>query len=309
MAWWGPLLVNAVVLSMLLTPLVMRRLPAWLSQKRFPVPDIDAETIQRLSNQGEGGVKRAIIAGYGPIGRNLSRILTQQGVACTVIEMNAKTVKRLDAIGMPAVFGDASHADVLEAAGVQEAQLIALTHPDVRNVELALQQARRLNPSIYALARSRYAPPVQRLRQVGASAVIYEEFESSLSFAFLSLSALGFPREITASLIAQLRQRSDPQAADPFADDAPSAAGRLSIFADAQIEWLTLADGSPLAGKTLAESAIRGETGANILAHLDASGAFQQSPDPQTCLKPGDILVAMGAPEQLKTLESLIAPA
>ena len=64
--------------------------------------------------------------------------------------------------------------------------------------------------------------------------------------------------------------------------------------------------GSPFAGKALRETGIRRETGCTILAvKQGATGKFLSNPPSDTLLQPGDVLIVLGTPGQLRRLMSL----
>ena len=60
---------------------------------------------------------RAVVVGYGPVGRTLCRLLRENGIEPTVIEMNLETVQRLRTEGATAVYGDAGRPETLERGG------------------------------------------------------------------------------------------------------------------------------------------------------------------------------------------------
>ena len=59
---------------------------------------------------------RAVVVGYGPTGRTVTRLLRENDIDPTVIELNIDTVRQLRDAGVTAVYGDASQRDTLEAA-------------------------------------------------------------------------------------------------------------------------------------------------------------------------------------------------
>jgi hypothetical protein len=69
-----------------------------------------------------------------------------------------------------------------------------------------------------------------------------------------------------------------------------------------EIRWVTLAPGSPLAGRTLAESALRSRTGVSVVAIVRA-GHTMNNPDPGTRLEGGDRVALLGSPEQVTVVE------
>ena len=52
--------------------------------------------------------RRAIVIGYGPTGRTVTRLLRENGIEPTVIELNVDTVRQLRQDGVAAVYGDAT---------------------------------------------------------------------------------------------------------------------------------------------------------------------------------------------------------
>ena len=59
----------------------------------------------------------AVVVGYGPVGRSVDEALRQAGTPTVVIDLNMDTVAEIRASGRQAIFGDASHAEILRQAG------------------------------------------------------------------------------------------------------------------------------------------------------------------------------------------------
>ena len=70
------------------------------------------------------------------------------------------------------------------------------------------------------------------------------------------------------------------------------------------IDWLTVPDGSPVAGVSLGDAAIRTKTGASIVAII-REGTTVPSPTPDFVLAGDDVAVAVGTPEGLEKLYEL----
>jgi len=133
---------------------------------------------------------RAIVVGYGPTGRTLTRLLRDNGIDATVIELNMDTARRLREEGIAAVYGDASHRDTLEAAGIGSAGSLILT-ADLPNSEEAIRQARTINPDIQVLARTAYLRDLKPLRHAGAQRAFSGEGEVALALSQAILERLG----------------------------------------------------------------------------------------------------------------------
>ena len=133
---------------------------------------------------------RAVIIGYGPTGRTLTRLLSDNGVQPTVIELNMDTVRKLRDEGVAAVYGDTSHRDVLTAAGVRESRVLIVT-ADVPNIKEVIRLARDLNPKLRVLARTTHLRDVDGLHAAGANEVFSGEGEVALALTEAILQRLG----------------------------------------------------------------------------------------------------------------------
>jgi TrkA domain protein len=81
----------------------------------------------------------------------------------------------------------------------------------------------------------------------------------------------------------------------------------LSVpLGDAIIEWVDLPAESPLAGRTLADTNLRAETGASVIAVQRGPDTIP-NPEPGFDLAAGDILVALGSRSEQATLRRLVA--
>jgi monovalent cation:H+ antiporter-2, CPA2 family len=134
---------------------------------------------------------RAVIIGYGPSGRTLTRLLQDSGIVPTIVELNMDTVRRLREDGVSAVYGDATHRDTLRSAGVANAGSLILSAANMDRGEEVIRQARELNPSIRVLARTPYLRGGAALRRAGADEVFSGEGEVALALTEAVLRRLG----------------------------------------------------------------------------------------------------------------------
>lgn len=126
-----------------------------------------------------------IIAGYGPVGRSLADRLSRRGVPITVIELNPRTVQKQATLGRSIVYGDVTNAEVLESAGIREADALVIAIPDEMAVLRACQMARALVPGLFIAARASFLSQAIKARQMGADSVIVEEIVTAEAMAAL----------------------------------------------------------------------------------------------------------------------------
>jgi len=144
---------------------------------------------------------RAIVIGYGPTGRTVTRLLRENGISPTVVELNMDTVRQLRQTGISAVYGDARHPDSLVTAGLRHAgNLIISGDAGAREIT---EIARQLNPRVHIFVRSVYLRDVPPLRSAGAEQVFSGEGEVALAMTEAVLRRLG----ATADQIDRERDR------------------------------------------------------------------------------------------------------
>lgn len=134
----------------------------------------DVKPGQRIKSLAD----HAIVCGYGPVGQKLVEALDEAGVPSIVVDLNAETVRRLHKAGRPVLFADAAHSETWDLAGVERARLIAFTFPDTNTTTAALPIILRHNRELTIIARAKFAPEAEALRQQGVHAVIHDEAES-----------------------------------------------------------------------------------------------------------------------------------
>jgi monovalent cation:H+ antiporter-2, CPA2 family len=120
-----------------------------------------------------------VIAGFGPVGRSLAESFDKLGMTYTVIDLNPRTAIRQGSLGRSIVYGDVTNPDVLERAGVTEADAVCLTIPDGDAVLRACSAIRQLAPSVYIAARTNFLSQALRAKTLGADHVIVEEIATA----------------------------------------------------------------------------------------------------------------------------------
>lgn len=123
-----------------------------------------------------------IIVGFGLAGRCVVDLLDGAKVPYTIVEKNPVTVETQRALGRNIIEGRASDTQTLIDAGLNTADILALTIPDEGAVLRATSLARRLRPKIHIIARTNYSSKGMRAVQLGADEVIKAEQAVALQF-------------------------------------------------------------------------------------------------------------------------------
>jgi CPA2 family monovalent cation:H+ antiporter-2 len=188
-------LVATAIVSIAINPLLYRavapleRMIPW----RRPTATAGANT-HEISEPSDPR-HRAVVIGYGPVGRTVARLLRQNAVTPTIVDLNIETVQTLRGEGQPAIYGDAGQRDTLISAGVPSAGAILLSVAGLPEAREVIRTARELNPSILIMARTAYIRELVALKAAGADVVYSGEGEVALSFTETILDRLGATAE------------------------------------------------------------------------------------------------------------------
>jgi CPA2 family monovalent cation:H+ antiporter-2 len=186
------IVVAVAIASITINPLTFKvivPLDRWLARRRGRRAGIEDEGDVRTSSslEPEG---RALVIGYGPTGRTVSRLLRENSIMPTIVDLNLDTVHRIRDDGGSAVYGDARYAETLITAGIRHAGTLILSGSDSGAAEI-IRVARDLNPKVHTFVRSGYLRDVPELEQVGAGQVFTGEGEVALAMTEAVLRDLG----------------------------------------------------------------------------------------------------------------------
>jgi len=295
------------VLTMLVTPFALQSGPMLLDglERLIPLDRLlPGFRPQALTPVGEPLTDHVIVAGYGLNGRNLAAALRSIRAPYLIVELNAQTVRQARGRGEPAFYGDATREEILRGLGAERARMLVVAISDPAATRRMVRVARGLNPRIYIIARTRYVVEMPELTRLGADVVIPEEFETSIEIFARVLAHYGVPRGDIERLVDEIR-------GSHYEVLRGDAAGRLSLDAVAgvpqmAIERMRLSPQSALAGKRLAATGLRSQTGALVLSVVRGDDEVA-TPGPQFRLVAGDVLVVVGQPHQLQAAARLVA--
>ncbi|MBN1534087.1 MAG: cation:proton antiporter [Spirochaetes bacterium] len=291
------MLLASIILTMVAAPFLIR------------VSDGAAEIIRRLPLPGflkhgilgspvaaapeEAPQDHLIIVGFGVNGRNVARTALSAGIRYVIIEMNPDTVRSQRGAGEPIIYGDASSREILELAGIAGAKIIVLTIPDPAAVQRATVLSKRLNPSVYVIARTRFIQEVERLYRLGADDVIPEEFETSIEIFMRVLRKYLVPQNDIDHFIDLVRSDGYRMLRKRAGGSPPSLSDVIGRFRELDFITFRVEEGSEADGKSLAQLDMRRRFGAAAVAIYRGDEAVY-NPDGDETLQGGDIVLLLG---------------
>ena len=148
---------------------------------------------------------RAVVIGYGPVGETVCRLLAENHVEPTVVELNIDTVHALRAKGIRAIYGDATRALVRDQAHCDTARLLIVTTPDPFQARHIIKKVREQRPDLPTVVRTHNEQERRFLKAQDVGRVVMGEQELAYGIAHYALMKMGRSDDEADERIAELR--------------------------------------------------------------------------------------------------------
>jgi voltage-gated potassium channel len=231
---------------------------------------------RRMQDRIDRLTKHYIICGIGRVGTNVAHELHVTDRAFVAVEdaqpaIDAFVEKYPKALTL---HGDSSDDEVLQRAGIgRAAGLFAVTGDDGKNLLITLS-AKQLNPNLRVVARCHEVRNIEKLKRVGADAIVSPDFTGGMRIA----SSMVRPGVVN------------------FLDEMLRSDNRL------RVEEVRIPEG--FARRPLGE--LSADSRDYILLAARMQDQWQFNPPPEFMLGPGVTLVVMVNPEGRGMLERLV---
>jgi CPA2 family monovalent cation:H+ antiporter-2 len=289
----------AMVLSMLISPFLIEHSERLVRHMSGADWLVRAMELTQIATQSMAADRHVIICGYGRSGQNLGRLLGREGIGFVALDIDPQRIKEAATAGERVVYGDAGRREVLVAAGLPRARALIVSVADTAfalRVLAAVQQAR---PELPVIVRTIDDSDIERLRQAGAAEVVADILEGSLMLASHALMLLGVPLNRVLAHIRQARESRYALFKGFFrgVTDESEMSARLAP----RLHSVMIESGAATIGRSLAQIGL-GAIGVEVKS-LRRQGAAPITPEPDTVVQAGDVLVLLGVEENLAAAE------
>ncbi|HEV2591833.1 MAG TPA: NAD-binding protein [Gaiellaceae bacterium] len=223
-----------------------------------------------------------IVCGYGRVGRRAAEEFRANNVPYVVLDYSGDATDAAEREGALFIRGNGANDDDLIRAGLDRARgLIVASDDDADNLYITLS-AKARRPDITVIARGSSADAERKLKLAGADRVVT-------------------PYTTAGRVMANLMTKPQVSAfvsALTSADDEP----HLSF------EEITVLDTCKATGHTIGDLDVQTKTGAYIVAIRKPDGTLEVRPSKDTQIETGDVVLGLGAPDEVARLEELFAP-
>jgi len=302
--WVTQPLLAAMVLSMVLSPLVIRynrRIVRWCLGERGP-PSGPLEPDEALSGAPTRR-EHVVLCGFGRVGQNIARVLEGQGFEYIAIDLDPARIRLARQAGDLVVFGDSADEELLQRVGLPAASAVIITFANPAVSVGIVRAVRRLRADVPVLVRTQDDAGVAELNAAGATEVVPETFEASLMLVSQVLMLLQVPVGKVVRLVGDIRSSRYATLRSIFRRDGGPLLDDTHAFTE-ELRSIVLPPEAWSVGRRLDE--VR-ERGADVsFTAVRRQGITGRQPEGGTELREGDIVVVYGTPEALEHAEAVL---
>ena len=195
------LLISIVTLSMALTPLT-----ALFGQRLLAR---EARDTEEMEEDFEGAGSDVLMVGFSRFGQVAAQILLASGRDVTILDDSPDRVRQVATFGFRIYFGDGTRLDMLRAAGIERAKIVAVcTHrKDITDKIVDLIRSEYPDVRLFVRAYDRIHSLELRARDVEYE--LRETFESGLLFGRRTLEGLGATEDEAYEVGEDIRRRDE----------------------------------------------------------------------------------------------------
>ncbi|HTW74531.1 MAG TPA: cation:proton antiporter [Steroidobacteraceae bacterium] len=333
------LLLAVVVLGMIVSPLVIRynkRIARFVLREHGPpATAVPREYTAAVAASELAQREHVLLCGFGRVGRNLARVLASQGFEYLAMDLDPDNVHAARLAGEPVVWGDSADEQLLRNLGLAHATVVIISFADPDVAIGIVRAVRHLRADVPVLVRVQDDARLAELSLAGATEVVPETLEASLTLVSQALTLLQLPpaqvlqvvggirraryatlRSLAASQQPSRASTAAPSAAAAEPTQAPpplsplSSLGSVARLADTAADAkelqrsIVLPPGAWAVGRRLAEARARGA--AVTFTAVRRQGIVGREPAEDTELREGDVVVISGLPAALEHAEALL---
>ncbi len=298
---WGQSVLAALLISFIFAPIIIRyneKITKFLLPKKLKQRTVHAQfEIAKVAHVLKDHV---IICGYGRVGQNIARFLDKVNCPYIGLDLDPEIVQNAKLAGDSVTYGDATHPEILKAAKLSEAKAVLISFGDIHPTINTLNQIRSKYPKIPILARSKDEHERELLQQHGATKIVTETFEESLTLAHYLLKLINISHHRITKLLQDVRDKNYDVLYKIFPGSFLDEEGALHEY----LRPISLSEEAYAVGHTLHELTIQ-QTGVDVVA-IRRGKSRHLKPKEDTKLHAGDILILYGSPAQLEEAEKIL---
>lgn len=301
-------ILNAGIISMFLTPLMVYKAPHFTAGERALDPLaklLRSRSADELEEKTVGHSDHVIIIGYGLSGQLLAASLRSLSIEVIVLEMNADNVAKGKDRDDPVYYADATSEEALGHAHLESARAVVVMINDHKAAERVLATINRLSLKTPVFVRSQYVSEIDDFKKFDPAGMVACEIEGGLEILSRVLRQLEIPRNLILREIEIAR--SQTMHSDRIFEEAPLPLSEHLGLKELTVESILLEVGSRAEGKSPRELDLAEKTGVLIIAVKRGDELLLHRLADSTLLS-GDVVYCIGQMADLVSVSEWLDP-
>ncbi|MCS4433080.1 monovalent cation:proton antiporter-2 (CPA2) family protein [Aquiflexum gelatinilyticum] len=180
------MLMAITAISMTVTPLLI------LLNEKLILPRVG--TLEKEEKEADTVEEKhsVIIVGFSHFGSTIGRFLRANGVKATILDNDSDRVDLLRKMGFKVYYGDATRADLLEAAGAHDAKILISAIDSPETNYLLVETVKKHFPNLEMMIRAKNRVDAFELMEMDVPNIYREHLDTSIRLGKEVLTKLGF---------------------------------------------------------------------------------------------------------------------
>ena len=301
---YGQVVLAALIISMAFAPILIRYnkrlidilIPEATKQSARVIKDEIIEIAHDLSDH-------IIICGYGRVGQNIARFIEEENIDYIAMDTDPILVQNAIKAKEPVSYGDSANLELIKAAGLDNAAALVISLNNTDTSLKIISRVRELNTKIPILVRTPDDSMLEKLLSAGATEVVPETMEASLTLSSHLLLALDIPVARVAQMMRKIRQERYALLHHLF----PGEESMSAILDDhmEQLRAIDIEEGTWAINHRIDDLGLQ-EINIEITA-IERGDDHIIDPSPHEVITPRDTLVLFGSPSHLDEAEVILS--
>jgi len=165
----GQILIITVVISMVMTPFVLRNI-SQLADLLIRKKDDDTDlTVHEQNLSGH-----IVLIGFGRLGQHISKLIQKEGLEFVAIENDIQTVKNAQKQGLPVIFGNAAQKNILESVNIKDASAVIIALGNSQKLNHVCEAVNDLTYNVTTIVKVNHLEDKESLSQLNLTHIIVE---------------------------------------------------------------------------------------------------------------------------------------
>jgi CPA2 family monovalent cation:H+ antiporter-2 len=301
---YSQVILAALIISIAIAPLLIyfnEKIARFFFSKQTKL--FDATVQKNITAISHNLKHHVILCGYGRVGQHIARLLDKINFPCIGLDLDAELVHNASLAGDNVIYGDASHPAILKASGLDHAKVLVISLGDLKSATKILSLVRQTHPAIPILVRCRDENELRKLKNSGATYVIAELFEESLTLSHHLMQLLKIPVKKAGELIQEVRNKDYDLLSRVFTGSFEEEDFNDTTL-NKELRPILLPTGAYAAHKPLSDLNLK-SLDIEVVA-IRRGNEKHLKPHQDIKLEPNDILILFGESPALEKAESIL---